>query len=151
MLTPNHPALTHTPPHSGPRHFVWNAAGDRLYVLCELDGSLRAFEHDAGRGTLHERQSLSMLPPGFTGKPSAADEQLAPDGRHLYASERTSSTLAVFEVDGASGELRLVAHVATETTPRSFAIDPVWPLADRGRGRIHRRSRCMRSMPWTAR
>jgi 6-phosphogluconolactonase len=64
------------------------------------------------------------LPPGFTGKPWAADLHLAPDGRHLYASERTSSTISVFEVDAASGRLTTLSHTATEKTPRGFAIDP---------------------------
>jgi 6-phosphogluconolactonase len=63
------------------------------------------------------------LPAAFTGKPWAADLHLAPDGRHLYASERTSSTITVFEVDAASGRLKTLSQVPTEKTPRGFAID----------------------------
>jgi 6-phosphogluconolactonase len=124
QLSANEPALTSTPPKSGPRHFTWDASQRHLYLLCELDASLLVFDHDAARGGLREVQRTSALPPGFTGKPWAADLHLAPDGRHLYASERTSSTIAVFEVDAASGRLKTLAQVPTEKTPRGFAIDP---------------------------
>jgi 6-phosphogluconolactonase len=124
MLSANDPALTPAPAKSGPRHFVWDAGQRRVYLLSELDGSLAVFDYDAARGTLREIQRTTSLPPGFTGKPWAADLHLAPDGRHLYASERTTSTIAVYEVDGASGQLKTLASVATEKTPRGFAIDP---------------------------
>lgn len=123
MLHPNESALISTTPKSGPRHFVWDTAQQRLYLLCELDASLYVFEHDAAQGRLREVQRTSALPPGFAGKPWAADLRLAPDGRHLYASERRSSTITVYDVDAASGQLKTSNHVPTEKTPRSFAID----------------------------
>jgi 6-phosphogluconolactonase len=123
-LSANDPALIASPPKSGPRHFIWDAAQRRVYLLAELDASLAVFDYDAARGTLREVQRTSALPPGFAGKPWAADLHLAPDGRHLYASERTSSTIAVYEVDAASGKLKTLASVPTEKTPRGFAIDP---------------------------
>jgi 6-phosphogluconolactonase len=64
------------------------------------------------------------LPPGFDGKPWAADIHLTPDGRFLFASERTSSTLAGFRVDAATGQLTAIGSVPTEKQPRGFAIDP---------------------------
>jgi len=123
-LSPNDPPLTATAPKSGPRHFLWDSAQRRLYLLCELDAALYVFEHDAASGRLREVQRTSALPPGFAGKPWAADLHLAPDGRHLYASERTSSTITVYDVDAASGQLKATAQVPTEKTPRGFAIDP---------------------------
>jgi len=123
VLSANEPALTQTTPKSGPRHFSWDAAQRRLYLLCELDASLYVFDYDAARGSLRELQRTSALPLGFAGKPWAADLHLAPDGRHLYASERTSSTITVFEVDTASGRLKTLSQVPTEKTPRGFAID----------------------------
>ena len=124
VLSANDPALTRTAPKSGARHFGWDASQRRLYLLNELDASVYVFDHDAARGSLRELQRTSALPPGFTGKPWAADLHLAPDGRHLYASERTSSTITVFEVDAASGHLKTLSQVPTEKTPRGFAIDP---------------------------
>jgi len=124
QLSPNEPALVATGAKSGPRHFVWDAAQRRLYLLCELDASLYVFDFDAARGSLREVQRTSALPPGFTGKPWAADLHLAPDGRHLYASERTTSTITTYAVDAASGQLKTLGQVPTEQTPRGFAIDP---------------------------
>ncbi|RYF08069.1 MAG: lactonase family protein [Comamonadaceae bacterium] len=123
-LTANDPALTTiAPPKSGPRHFVWDKAQRNMYLLNELDASLHVLAYDATRGTLRDVQSVSTLPAGFTGKPWAADVHLSPDGRMLYASERTSSTLSTFRVDAASGQLQLVGQVPTEKTPRGFAVD----------------------------
>ncbi|MEP7298839.1 MAG: beta-propeller fold lactonase family protein [Burkholderiales bacterium] len=124
LLSPNEPALVSTAAKSGPRHFVWDSAQRRLYLLCELDASLVVYEHDAAQGRLREVQRTTALPPGFTGKPWAADLHLAPDGRHLYASERTSSTITVYGVDAASGQLTTLSQAPSEKTPRGFAIDP---------------------------
>ncbi|MDE2395797.1 MAG: lactonase family protein [Burkholderiales bacterium] len=116
-------------PGSGPRHFVWDASGRHLYVLGELDGSLAV--HDCSDDGLAERQVVSTLPPGFDAKPWAADLHLAPDGRHLVASERRSGTLALFAVDPADGSLAPRGSFDTEANPRGFAFDPTgrWLIA----------------------
>ena len=123
-LSANDPDLTTAPAKSGPRHFVWDAAQKHVYLLSELDGSLAVFDYEPARGALREVQRTTALPAGFAGKPWAADLHFAPDGRHLYASERTTSTIAVYEVDAGSGQLKTLASVPTEKTPRGFAIDP---------------------------
>ena len=50
--------------------------------------------------------------------------RLTPDGRHLYASDRRSSTVAALVVDKQSGRLTLVDHFSTENQPRGMDIDP---------------------------
>ncbi len=124
MLSPNEPALTTGAAKSGPRHFVWDRAQRFVYLLDELDARLHVYAWDAARGTLQLQQSTTTLPEGFTGKPWAADLHLTPDGRYLYASERTSSTLSAFKVDAATGRLQPLGQTPTEKTPRGFAIDP---------------------------
>ncbi|MGQ2994910.1 lactonase family protein [Variovorax sp.] len=123
LLSPNDPPLTRTAAQAGPRHFVWDRAQRHLYLLDELDAALHVYAWDAERGTLKLEQSTTTLPAGFAGKPWAADLHLTPDGRHLYASERTSSTLSAFRVDAASGRLQPLGQTPTEKTPRGFAID----------------------------
>ena len=54
----------------------------------------------------------------------AADLHLTPNGKYLYVTERTGSTLTTFSVDGASGKLTYLASTITEKQPRGFAIDP---------------------------
>jgi 6-phosphogluconolactonase len=112
-------------PGAGPRHFVFHPTLPLVYLLNELDAGVDVLAFDAARGRLAHRQTVSALPPGFTDpKPWAADLHLTPDGRFLYASERRSSTLAAFAVDGASGRLAPLGSVPTEAQPRGFAVTP---------------------------
>jgi 6-phosphogluconolactonase len=122
-LTPNAPPSVRVKEKAGPRHFVFHPNGKIVYVLGELDGAVYVFDYDAATGQLKEKQSASALPPDFQGKPSAADLHITPDGRFLYGSERTSSTLAGFKVDPATGTLTPIGSVATEKQPRGFNID----------------------------
>lgn len=123
QLTPGDPALVTTAPKAGARHFVWDKSQRFLYLLNELDASLYVYAWDGTRGALRELQRTTTLPPGFADKPWAADLHLTPDGKYLYASERTSSTLSGFRVDPASGLLQPLGQTPTEKTPRGFAID----------------------------
>jgi 6-phosphogluconolactonase len=109
---------------AGPRHFRFDPAGRFVYVLNELDGTVDVLAWDAQQGRLNGVQSgVRILPPGFTGKPWAADVHLTPDGRYLYTSERTSSTLAHFAVDAVTGHISPTGHTLVEAQPRGFAID----------------------------
>jgi 6-phosphogluconolactonase len=54
----------------------------------------------------------------------ASDLHLTPNGKFLYAAERTSSSLGAFKVDAATGKLTYTASTPTEKQPRGFAIDP---------------------------
>ena len=124
ILTPNAPSSVQVKAKAGPRHFVFHPSGRIMYVLCELDASIYVFDYDASQGELRQKQIVSALPPGFQGGPSAADLHITPDGRFLYGSERTSSTLAGFRIDPANGTLSLIGSVPTEKQPRGFNIDP---------------------------
>jgi 6-phosphogluconolactonase len=122
-LTPNTPPSVRVKEKAGPRHLVFHPNGKIVYVIGELDGAVYVFDYDAATGQLRDKQSVSALPPDFQGKPSAADLHITPDGRFLYGSERTSSTLAGFKVDPATGTLTPIGSVATEKQPRGFNID----------------------------
>jgi len=124
QLTPNQPPQTRVAEKSGPRHFVFHPNGKFVYLVHELNGALIAFGYDGDSGELRELQQTTALPSGFEGKPWAADLHVTPDGRFLYASERTSSTLAGFRIDAATGKLEPIGSVPTEKQPRGFAIDP---------------------------
>jgi 6-phosphogluconolactonase len=102
---------------------------------------------DTSTGLLTELDSVSVLPAetklvpgmprGAVGTPTAnqaprntdndiwaADLHLTPNGRFLYASERTTSAIGAFRVDGASGKLTYLGSTPTEKQPRGFNIDP---------------------------
>jgi len=123
MLAPNTPPSVRVKDKAGPRHFVFHPNGKIVYVIGELDGTVYVFDYDAGTGLLKEKQTASALPPDFQGKPSAADLHITPDGKFLYGSERTSSTLAGFKVDPATGALSPIGSVPTERQPRGFNVD----------------------------
>ncbi len=111
---------------AGPRHLVFHPNNRFLYVLGEKDATIYTFGFDASAGALSELQILSVLPPDFdaTQAPHAYDLHLTPDGKILYTSEGTSSTLAAFKVDAASGMLTPAGNFPTEKKPRGFNIDP---------------------------
>ncbi len=109
---------------SGPRHPVFSPDGRHVWCLNELDGTIDMFDFDADAGGLAMRQSVNMLPPGFNGKPWAAELRATPDGCFLYATDRTASEIAAFAVEPETARLELVGHFPTEIQPRSLAIDP---------------------------
>lgn len=128
-LTPSDPPAHKVPDKSGPRHFVFHPGGKFVYLLHELNGDVAVFTYEARSGAWDEIQRTTALPEGFSGKasdkkPWAADIHITPDGRFLYASERTTSTLAAYKVDGSSGKLTTIGSVPTEKQPRGFQIDP---------------------------
>ncbi|CAN5485831.1 beta-propeller fold lactonase family protein [soil metagenome] len=124
-LTLNDPPAVSVKAKGGPRHLVFSPDGKFVYLINELDAAIYVFPWDAATGTLKKAvQVATALPKGFEGKPWAADIHLTPDGKYLYASERTSSTLAAFRVDLASGELTAIDSYPTEKQPRGFNIDP---------------------------
>ena len=125
QLTPNDPPSVSVKAKAGPRHLVFSPNRKFVYLVDELDASIYVFPWDAKTGTLQkEVQVATALPKGFEGKPWAADIHLTPDGRFLYASERTTSTLAAFSVDPATGLLTSIDSYPTEKQPRGFNIDP---------------------------
>ena len=125
QLTPNNPPTIAVKAKAGPRHIIFSPDKRFVYLLNELDASIYVFPWDKKTGTLQkEVQVATSLPGGFNGKPWAADIHITPDGRHLYASERTSSTLAAFTIDRVKGTLTPIESVPTDKQPRGFAIDP---------------------------
>jgi len=123
-LTPTASPAAEARPKAGPRHFVYHPGGKLVYVIGELDGMVYVFDYNASTGDLTQKQVVSALPPDFQGKPSAADLHITPNGKFLYGSERTTSTLAGFQVDAAKGTLTPIGSVPTEKQPRGFGIDP---------------------------
>lgn len=119
----NTPPAVSVKAKTGPRHFVFHPNGQLVYVLGELDATIHVFDYAAGQGHLKEKQSISALAPGTTGRIAAADLHITPDGKFLYSSERTSSTLTGFKINPADGTLTLIESIVTEEMPRGFSID----------------------------
>ena len=72
---------------------------------------------------------FSTLPKGFSGSNDAAEIQVHPSGKLLFASNRGHDSIAVFSIDINAGTLTLIDHFPTQgKTPRNFEIDPTGKL-----------------------
>jgi 6-phosphogluconolactonase len=124
-LAPGPAPFVTVPPGAGPRHFKFSRDGKRGYVINEMGGSITAFDYDAPRGALTPIQTISTLPPNFTGLKWNAEIRVHPNGRFLYGSNRTHDSIAVFSIDPASGRLALIEIVPSGgKTPRNFELSP---------------------------
>ncbi len=106
---------------AGPRHMAFHPGGDYGYLVNELDSTVSVLKLDSqGADTL---QTLDMMPDDFSGTRWAADIHLTPDGRFLYACDRTSSKITLFSVSDSGDQLTVSGFWPTETQPRGFNID----------------------------
>lgn len=123
-LVDNSPPTIEQPAGSCPRHIAHHPNGRFVYLLNEEDGTIAAFTLDETNGTLHQFQTSNYLPDGFTGKPWGAQILTTPDGRFLYTSERTSSTLALHTINPETGRITKDTTWPTQECPRNFTISP---------------------------
>ncbi len=140
-LAANTPPLVQMKSGTGPRHLITSSDNRYVYLLNELTATVTTLALDAKTGLLKEVSSASALPPDSKLVPGgprgptapkrdrsndiwASDLHLTPDGKFLYAAERTSSSIGAFSVDAATGKLTWIGSTPTETQPRGFRIDP---------------------------
>jgi 6-phosphogluconolactonase len=136
-LTANTPPVLQLKAGTGPRHLVTSPDNRFVYLLNELTATVSTLALE--NGTLKETGSASALPPDSKLGPGmprpqpgrdvsndiwASDIHVTPDGRFLYAAERTSSSIGAFSVDMTSGKLAYLGSTPTERQPRGFRIDP---------------------------
>ena len=143
-LTANTPPVLQLKAGTGPRHLITSTDNRFVYLLNELTAAVTTLALDDKTGLLTEVGSASALPPdskllpgaprgavGVAGAPArdtsndiwASDLHLTPNGKFLYAAERTSSTIGAFTVDSATGKLTYLGSTPTEKQPRGFSID----------------------------
>jgi 6-phosphogluconolactonase len=138
-LAANTPSVLQLKAGTGPRHLVTSPDNRFVYLLNELTATVTTLALERERGTLNEVATASALPPDSKLGPGmprpqpgrdvsndiwASDLHVTPDGRFLYAAERTSSSIGAFCVDTASGKLAYLGSTPTEKQPRGFRIDP---------------------------
>ena len=144
-LTANTPPLVQLKAMTGPRHIVMSPDNKFAFLLNELVATVTTLSLDGTTGLLTEAGSASALPAdtklvpgaprGAVGVPGqaprdtsndiwASDLHVTPDGKFLYAAERTSSSIGAFSVDAGTGTLTYLSSTPTEKQPRGFRIDP---------------------------
>ncbi|MEX2514221.1 MAG: lactonase family protein [Cyclobacteriaceae bacterium] len=110
-------------PGAGPRHMVFNAEGDRLYLVHEMTAAIGVYSYEEGK--LAHLETHSLLSENFDGKVGAAEVRITTDGNYLYVSNRgEANEIIAFEI-GDNGSL---SHLQTISSggiaPRNFNITP---------------------------
>ena len=124
-LTPAAEPFVITREGAGPRNAAFHPTKPMLYVVNELDSTVTSYAYTAATGQLKPLQILPTLPSTFTGNSRAAGIAVNRAGTAVYASNRGHDSIALFNVDPATG---LLAFVSTEPsqgkTPRFFTLSP---------------------------
>ena len=147
-LTANTPATVQMKQGHGPRHIIMSADNKFAYLLNELTATVSTLSLDAKTGLLTPVSDASALAPDSKLVPGAprgaisgpggvappprdvsndiwaSDLHLTPNGKFLYALERTGSQIGALSVDAKTGKLTYLSTTPTEKQPRGFQIDP---------------------------
>lgn len=143
-LTPIGSGFVSVPANTGPRHLAFSSDGRFLFVDGEMSGTVTAFSIDDKTGALTQVSQANGIPERLklahgevrdaknndlkddqTPRIWAADLRLSPDGKLLFMTERTSSSVSAFAVDGATGALTFLENYAVEEKqPRNIAFSP---------------------------
>jgi 6-phosphogluconolactonase len=108
---------------AGPRHIVFHPNRRLAFLLHELNNTISSFLY-TGDAFVHV-QTLSMLPPGFTDYSKAAAIKVSADGHRLFGSNRGHDSIAVYDIDPATGKMTLltISKLAGQA-PRDFEFVP---------------------------
>jgi len=128
-----------TAAENGPRHSVLSPDNRYLYNIGEMGGIITQFRRETSGELVKVAETANAVAEKYqlehgkerpanysdpTPRIWAADIRLTPDGRFLYVSERTSSTVSGYQVNPADGKLTLVGSWPVEKQPRGIAISP---------------------------
>ncbi|HVW57664.1 MAG TPA: lactonase family protein [Rhizobiaceae bacterium] len=112
------------PAGSGPRHFVFDNAGARVFVVNELNSTVCSFAYDARFGQLRLIDTRATIPEG-TGGNHCSEITLAPSGQRLFVANRGHDSIATLAIDPQTGRLHFEGTTpAVGKTPRHMAVDP---------------------------
>jgi len=143
-LTPIGGGFVSVPAKTGPRHLAFSHDGKYLYVVGEMSGTVTAFSIDDKTGALTELGVANGIPDRLklvhgevrdasnndlkddpTPRIWAADLRLSPDGKLLFMTERTTSSVSAFAVNSATGALSFLENYPVEEKqPRNIAFSP---------------------------
>ena len=124
LVSPNAAPAIKTDPGDGPRQFVFDRSGKFLYLVTELNNTVRVYAYDSATGNATFLQTLPTLPNDCVLNTTAACIKLHPSGEFLYASNRGHDSIASYRVH-ADGKLTPLSIMqAGAKTPRDFNITP---------------------------
>lgn len=123
-LSPAAQAEVPVTPGFGPRHFVFNKKGDKMYLVSEMAATITVFNDY--KDTLKPIQIINLMDDDSKGINGAAAIHFSQDGRFLYATNRGNvNKIVIFKIDEKTGKLKKVGETSTlGQMPRDFIIDP---------------------------
>jgi 6-phosphogluconolactonase len=125
VLTPNTVPFAPVASGSGPRHMAFHQTRNLAYVLDELASTITAFHYEPARGALVWLQTISTLPPDFTGANTTAEIRIHPSGEFLYNTNRGHNSVTMYSIDPDNGSLRVIGWQSSlGEWPRGMNIDP---------------------------
>jgi len=110
---------------AGPRHAAFLPDGSHFYVLSEINSTVTSFAYAPSIGVFGYLGFVHILPANFQGRNQAAEIEIHPSSKFLYASNRGHDSIAAYGIEAKAGKLTLLQDVPTGgKEPRHFAIDP---------------------------
>ncbi|TGB02486.1 lactonase family protein [Halobacillus salinus] len=114
-----------TAPGSGPRHITFHPNEKYAYVMTELSSEVLVLHYDEKDGSFIQQQAIKTIPETFTETNDGSAIHISSDGQFVYAGNRGHNSIAIYQVDQASGQLTFVEWTSTEGNwPRDFVMDP---------------------------
>ena len=95
-----------------------------MYSIQEEASTIVFFHYDPAVGSLSARQTVSTLPPGFTGTNFCSEIVISQDGRFLYAANRLHNSIAVFSIAANGSLIRFDESMTEGDYPNHIAITP---------------------------
>ena len=143
-LAPIGSGFVNTPEKTGPRHLAFSPDGRFLFVVGEMSGTVTGYSIAADTGALTEVGMASGIPQNLglahgevrdasnnnlandpTRRIWAADLRISPDGKLLYMTERTTSSVSAFSIDHTNGRPTFIGNYPVkEQQPRNIAFSP---------------------------
>lgn len=108
-----------------PRHVAIHPNGKWVYLVNEKDSTAIFFHFDEKTGQLEPQQILTTLPDDYFGPGWASGMVMGPEGKCVYASNRTHDSVTVFAIDPVTGRLGYRQNIATDgKQPRFIDVEP---------------------------
>lgn len=121
VLVPNQEKDCTLSKGGGPRHLVFNTKGTLAYVLNELTGHISVLEN--ANNSFREINTFHTLSNDYKGVPSSSAIRIHPNGKWLYAANRTLEAITIFSITG--NKLELIDYQYTKGKElREFNITP---------------------------
>lgn len=106
--------------NSGPRHMSFHPKKKYFYSLNELSSTIDIWNMQS---IIKKIQTISIFPKNYNKFKWAADIHITPNGKYLYACDRTANIISIFTTDKHNGFIKKIGQIITEQQPRSFSID----------------------------